>query len=102
MSTPSHAELLALKRRLLVHRVALQRLSLRRDAAALQQALSPAVLAARGLAGVQRRPAWWLAGAAALLALRRLGTRRLLRHLFTGWQLWQAARGWRGGGRDPR
>lgn len=88
------AAALAAQRHHLVARAALQRQALRNDAAALQAALSPAAVLARVLARVQRQPAWLLAGAGALLALRRVGTRRLLGHALTAWQLWQTIRRW--------
>jgi len=97
------ADVLAARRHHLIACAALQRQALRNDAARLQAALTPAAMLARGLAGVRRRPSWLLAGAAALLVLKRLGTRRLLGHALTGWQLWQTMSRWRSGrgGRAP-
>jgi hypothetical protein len=93
--------MLAARRHHLVARAALQRQAPRNDAARLQAELSPAAMLARGLAGVRRRPSWLLAGAAALVVLKRFGTRRLLGHALTAWQLWQTMRGWQSG-RDRR
>ncbi|HJV71570.1 hypothetical protein [Ideonella sp.] len=91
------ADVLAARRHHLVAHAALQRQTLRSDTAHLQAQLAPAAMLARGLAGVRRRPSWLLAGAAALVVLKRFGTRRLLGHALTAWQLWQTIRRWRSG-----
>lgn len=91
------ADVLAARRHHLVAHAALQRQALRTDAARLQAELSPAAMLARGLAGVRRRPSWLLAGAAALVVMKRFGTHRLLGHALTAWQLWQTIRRWRSG-----
>ena len=88
------ARTLAQRRHALVAHSAQQRVQLRRDATALQQALSPAAWLARGAVGIQRHPAWLLAGLAGLFILRRLGTRRWLGHALTAWQLWQTIQRW--------
>ena len=85
---------LAQRRHALVARGRQQRQALRRDVAALHGALSPMVLLARAAAGARRRPAWFLAAAAGLVILRRLGTRRWLGHALTAWQLWQTIQRW--------
>jgi hypothetical protein len=85
---------LAARRHALVARSIQQRRVLQRDAADLHAALSPAAVLARAAIGVKRHPAWLLAGVAAVIALRRLGTRRWLGHALTAWQLWQTIQRW--------
>jgi hypothetical protein len=88
------ARLLQERRHALLDRSRQQRQALHHDAAALQRALSPAAWLTRGVAGARRHPAWLLAAAAGLFALRRLGTRRWLGHALTAWQLWQTIQRW--------
>jgi hypothetical protein len=101
MTPPPQATVLAARRALLRECIAQQRKGLGDDARQLQAALSPAALAARGWARARRHPSWLLAGAAALLVLRRFGTRRWLGHALTAWQLWQTIRGQTGRGHRP-
>jgi hypothetical protein len=70
--TFSRAEVLALRRRLLVLDAAIQRLQLRHDAVTLMAAAHPANIASR----------WW----------QRTGKRALLMRVIGLWQLWRRLR----------
>lgn len=92
MNTGHDSRALSSRRHHLQARVAQQRLALGHDLLTLSTELSPAAWVARGAMAAQRRPAWLLAGAAALVAARRLGLRRLISHAWTAWRFWRAAR----------
>jgi len=84
------AEELAMRRRLLLARVALQRVELKVSVEALELAASPVHRIRRWAAGWREHPSRGLLFVAGLFALRRIGIRRAARLALTAWQMWQS------------
>lgn len=85
----ARSEALALRRELLLARVALQRLDLRADVRALGEAASPWGAARRWANGWRDHPTRLLLAVALVVGLRRFGLRRVTRHALTAWQWWR-------------
>lgn len=83
------SQTLALRRELLLARVALQRLELREGLHTLGEAASPLGAARRWAAGWREHPTRVLLGFALVITLRRIGFRRVARHALTAWRMWR-------------
>ncbi|HEV8689219.1 MAG TPA: hypothetical protein VGQ91_02900 [Ideonella sp.] len=96
----ARAEALAMRRQLLLARVALQRVELQCSVQALELAASPMHRIRRWAADWREHPSRVLLFAGALVALRRIGLRRVARLALTAWQMWRTM-GFSGAARWP-